>query len=194
MTGNHKAFPFNKLRTLSRATARGRGSPPIFHVNSQGSNPIAHAGGLIVLPIAGIWFVARWVEIYTDERYHIAPMVGLVLSCAVIWSITARFGTVHKVSTSVISEAIIVYLVIAVAFSQVYWMMNRVFEHSFNVTVPLSLASTLLYFSLVTITTGGYGGVAPVNPYVGLVAGFEAVVGLFYIVARLVAAYRPNSA
>lgn len=151
---------------------------------------------LIVLPIAGVWFVARWVEIYTDERYHIAPIIGLVLSCAVIWGITSRFGTVPKISTSVISEAIIVYLVIAVAFSQVYWIMNRAFDHCFNVAVPLSQSSTLLYFSLVTITTVGYGGVAPVNPYVRLVAGFEAVVGLFYIsiaVARLVAAYRPSS-
>jgi hypothetical protein len=123
-------------------------------------------------------------------------VIGLVLSCAVIWGITSRFGTVPKISTGVISEAIIVYLVIAVAFSQVYWIMNRAFDHCFNVAVPLAQSSTLLYFSLVTITTVGYGGVAPVNPYVRLVAGFEAVVGLFYIsiaVARLVAAYRPDS-
>lgn len=149
----------------------------------------------IVLPIAGVWFIARWIEIYTDERYHVAPVIGLVLCGAVIWGIVSRFGTVPRISTSVISEAIIVYLVIAVAFSQLYWLMDRVLDHAFNVVVPTAQTSALLYFSLVTITTVGYGGIAPVNPYVRLVAGFEAVVGLFYIsivVARLVAAYRPN--
>jgi hypothetical protein len=48
------------------------------------------------------------------------------------------------------------------------------------------------YFSLVTIGTVGYGVIAPINPYVRMVAAFEAITGIFYIavvVARLVSAY-----
>jgi hypothetical protein len=52
---------------------------------------------------------------------------------------------------------------------------------------------TLSYLSLVTLTTLGYGDITPVSPPAGMLAAFEAVVGILYIaitVARLVAAYQ----
>jgi voltage-gated potassium channel len=51
----------------------------------------------------------------------------------------------------------------------------------------------LLYFSLVTLTTLGYGDLLPVTPFARIVAALEAVTGVLYIaitVARLVAAYQ----
>jgi voltage-gated potassium channel Kch len=53
--------------------------------------------------------------------------------------------------------------------------------------------ATLLYFSLVTLTTLGYGDLLPVTPFARIVAALEAVTGVLYIaitVARLVAAYQ----
>jgi len=44
-----------------------------------------------------------------------------------------------------------------------------------------------VYFSLVTLTTLGYGDIAPATPLAGILATLEAVVGVFYI-AILVAA------
>ena len=38
-----------------------------------------------------------------------------------------------------------------------------------------------VYFSLVTITTLGYGDTAPTNLVAGFFAGMEALVGVFYI-------------
>ena len=55
-------------------------------------------------------------------------------------------------------------------------------------------SARFLYFSLVTLTSVGYGGIIPTNPYVRMVAAFEGVAGVFYIavvVARLVSSYRP---
>ena len=49
----------------------------------------------------------------------------------------------------------------------------------------------LLYFSLVTITTLGYGDISPVAPFARISAGFEAAMGTLYIavlVARIVGA------
>ncbi len=66
-------------------------------------------------------------------------------------------------------------------------------EKPFNQFIPSFEISTLLYFSLVTLTSVGYGGIAPLNPYVRMVAAFEGVAGIFYIavvVARLVSSYR----
>lgn len=55
--------------------------------------------------------------------------------------------------------------------------------------------STLLYFSLVTLTTLGYGDIAAVKPAARMIATLEASAGVLYIaitVARLVAAHSPR--
>jgi hypothetical protein len=49
--------------------------------------------------------------------------------------------------------------------------------------------ATMLYFSLTTLTTTGYGDIVPVDPFVRSLANLEAVIGPFYLaitVARLV--------
>jgi len=96
-----------------------------------------------------------------------------------------------------IAEAFIAYLLIAITFAQLYWILNQTLEKPFNQVIPPYGISTLLYFSMVTISSLGYGGIAPVNPYVRMVAAFEGIVGIFYIamvVARLVASYRSSYA
>ena len=53
--------------------------------------------------------------------------------------------------------------------------------------------SSFLYFSLVTLTTVGYGDIVPVTPVARVFAAMEGVAGVLYIaitVARLVAAYQ----
>jgi ion channel len=54
----------------------------------------------------------------------------------------------------------------------------------------------LLYFSLVTLSTIGYGDVFPIQGEVRMLAALEGIVGVLYIaitVALLVSAYRPRS-
>lgn len=85
------------------------------------------------------------------------------------------------------------YLIMGTAFAQLYWIMNQVVEKPFNQVIPSYEVSTLLYFSLITLTSVGYGGILPINPYVRMVAAFESVAGIFYIavvVAWLVSSYR----
>jgi len=47
----------------------------------------------------------------------------------------------------------------------------------------------MLYFSLTTLTTTGYGDIVPIDPFARSLANLEAVIGPFYLaitVARLV--------
>jgi hypothetical protein len=49
---------------------------------------------------------------------------------------------------------------------------------------------------MVTLTSVGYGGIAPLNPYVGMVAAFESMSGIFFIavvVVLLVSSYNPKA-
>jgi hypothetical protein len=152
---------------------------------------------LVVVPFAAIWLVARALEAFGDSHRmyaHLAPVAGLGLSCAILWAILNRFDSVPQVTSSVISEAFISYLVLAIAFSQVYWILNRTLDNPFNQVIPPSQSGTLLYFSMITLSSVGYGGIVPVNPYVRLTAALESMIGIFYIavvVARLVSSYRP---
>jgi hypothetical protein len=94
----------------------------------------------------------------------------------------------------VIAEAFISYLIIAISFSQLYWILNGLVVNSFNQRVTAAQSAEFLYFSMITLTSMGYGGIVPVNPFVRIVAALESMTGIFYVaivVARLVSAYRP---
>jgi Ion channel len=153
----------------------------------------------VVIPSAGIWLVARALEAFGNSSHfyaHLAPIAGLGLSCAILWAILDRFESIPMVTASAISQAFISYLVIAIAFSQLYWILNRLIPNMFNQVIPESQTSTLLYFSMITLSGVGYGGIIPMNPYVRMIAAMENMVGIFYIaviVARLVSSYRPRT-
>jgi hypothetical protein len=153
----------------------------------------------VAVPVAGVWLIARLLEAFADDRHfyaHLAPIAGLVLSCSVLWAILDRFDRTSKITSSVISEAFTCYLVIATAFSQLYWVLNRLIANPFNQIVPEDRIGTLMYFSMITLSGVGYGGIIPINPYVRLIAALENMIGIFYIavvVARLVSSYRARS-
>lgn len=152
----------------------------------------------VAVPLAAVWIIARIAEAVGDNRQlytQMAPVAGLALSVTVLWAILDRFDSIPQVNTGVLSEAFICYLVLGTAFSQVYCILNRFVQNPFNLAIPAAQTSTFLYFSMITLSTIGYGGITPINPYVRLVAGLEGMTGVFFIavvVARLVSAYGPR--
>jgi voltage-gated potassium channel len=154
----------------------------------------------IVTPVAAIWMVSRTLEAFGNRRElyaNLSPIVGLVFSCAILGAIFHHFRSQFRNLRNSIAEAFISYLIITTAFSQLYWILNRLVDHAFNQVIPASQNGTFLYFSMVTITSVAYGGIMPVNPYVRIIAGFESMSGIFFIavvVARLVSSYSPARA
>ena len=151
------------------------------------------------LPVGCIWLAARFLEAFGNSRYsytHFAPIAGLILSCIVLWVLLSRFGSISDVTGSVISEAFITYLVIAIAFSQLYWVLNHVVSNSFDRSISAAHSNTFLYFSMITLSGLGYSNIYPINASVRLVAAFENMIGVFYIaviVSRLVSSYRARA-
>ncbi len=116
-----------------------------------------------VLPTAGIWAVARGFEAFGDSTKiyaQLAPVAGLALSCSILLAIFDHFNSVPNIPRNAIAEAFICYLIIAIAFSQVYWILNRVLDHAFNQPILVTRSGTFLYFSMITLTSVGYGGIA----------------------------------
>jgi hypothetical protein len=154
----------------------------------------------VVLPVAGIWTVTRIIEAFGNphEPYaHLSPAVGLAFSCSVLWAMFDYFRSDFNNPRNAISKAFIAYLVIATAYSQLYWILNHFVDNAFNQTIPSTQIGTFLYFSMITLTSVGYGGIAPLNPFLRIVAALESMSGIFFVavvVARLVSSYRPQGA
>jgi len=103
--------------------------------------------------------------------------------------------TVTRVHVGHLYIANSVYLLLAVLFYCIYSAAAALNPHAFvqTATGPTHAPADLLYFSLVTLTTLGYGDIVPVGGLVRMLAGLEAGTGVLYVaitIATLVGAYR----
>ena len=63
----------------------------------------------LILPIAALWLVARALEAFGVHRHfcaRAAPVMGLALSCAILWAIFDRARTTPRSSSAAIAEAL----------------------------------------------------------------------------------------
>ena len=140
---------------------------------------------LVLGPDAGS-FRRSWSRLFPS-----GAAAGLGLSCAALFIIFHRFFSVSMVTRAMLAEAFVCYFILAIAFSQLYLLLSRVVDHPFNQQIPVTQSSTFLYFSMDTLSGVGTGVIAPINPYVRLITGFENMIGIFYlavVVSRLVSA------
>jgi voltage-gated potassium channel Kch len=88
------------------------------------------------------------------------------------------------VTRQTISAAIVVYLLIALMWTFIYRLMENLYPASFAIAHSklMDAENLYLYFSLVTITTLGYGDITPIGRQVTSLAVLEAITGQIYLV------------
>lgn len=93
----------------------------------------------------------------------------------------------RNVSADVIAGAIVAYLFMAVMWSQVYHVLETLRPGSFLLAHEAGPVTKSLfrYFSIVTITTVGYGDIVPVSSAARALANLEALVGQLYLVIQV---------
>jgi hypothetical protein len=114
----------------------------------------------------------------------IAVTLGAVVAQAVF-----RSGrvTYHR-----IIGAILLYLLIALAFGTLFIFVGLMLPDAFNgisFEENSGLASSAFYLSVVTLTSTGYGDIAPVHPIARSLCNIEGIIGQLYpatLLARLV--------
>jgi hypothetical protein len=91
--------------------------------------------------------------------------------------------------------------VIAAAFALLYRQMEGAFPGSFRLPEGGDLDTQMLYFSLITVTTAGYGDITPATSTAQITAALEAALGTLYlailigrIVGQLGSRLRPTDA
>ena len=140
---------------------------------------------LALLAVPEGWHrVARGVEILSTMPLMALLAVGIL-------RFVFRQG---ELSSDSLFATIAVYLLIALMFAQVYLLLLATNPASFNLPAaaaersPHLLHIDMLYFSLITLATVGYGDILPLTEPARMLAVIEATVGQFYV-AVLVAVF-----
>ena len=148
--------------------------------------------------LTAITLVLRWSALLDGGfGLELGSAVATVLwIAAAILIVGKALFEQQTVTTNTILGAIVAYLLAAVGFAYLYEILELLQPGSFSGIPegagPEELGDALLYFSLVSLTTVGYGDLIPVKPLARTVAFLEGFVGQFYVavlVAWLVGMY-----
>jgi voltage-gated potassium channel Kch len=128
-----------------------------------------------------------WLPLPFDVHGLEFLFFGALLTACVVGILRFVFRS-KRVTVDSIFGAIAAYLLVAAIFGIVDMLLLHWDPASFRFpnaepTKPGVVRSDLMYFSLVTIVTLGYGDIVPVTPIARMVAAFEGVVGQFYVAA-----------
>jgi voltage-gated potassium channel Kch len=103
----------------------------------------------------------------------------------------------RSVTNSHLYVAVSIYLLLAMQWFSLYKTIEIFYPGSIShQSGTMNRDSELLYFSLVTLTTVGYGDVVPLDGEVRMLAALEGMAGVLYVaitVALLVNAYKHRS-
>jgi hypothetical protein len=103
--------------------------------------------------------------------------------------VTRRLFMQTNVTAGTIFGAVAAFLLIALAFDYIFLSLDQFGDPMFGEQQPTTV---YMYFSLVTITTLGYGDFSPITEWSRYLASAEAVIGTMFlvtVVARLVSMF-----
>lgn len=152
--------------------------------------------------VAGL--AARVVE---DPLSHALVLTSLAAAAVLLASIATLISlqvfATAEVDGDTICGSVSIYLLIAATFAAVYSLVAAIDPGAFTMSSQLRFDDPtlgpdrlLVYFSLATITTVGYGDVFPTSDITRPLSNLEAVIGQFYmtvLVARLVGQHLTRS-
>jgi Ion channel len=123
---------------------------------------------------------------------HLFAGALLVMGITLVVVVARAVFSPGRVSYHRIIGAILVYLSVAVTFSALFTIVGLLVPHAFYGMVledNPALASNVIYFSFVTLTSTGYGDVYPIYPVARSLCNLETIIGQLYpatLLARLV--------
>jgi hypothetical protein len=168
-----------------------------------------------ILELAGLTGRRRWIlptvllagtSMALILSSHIAPTRSLTVANQgvlilffglIIVGLFKGLGHPGPITAGRLYTSVSVYLILGMFWFSAYRLIDVLHPGSFMVAGAIATGpmprSTILYLSLATLTTVGYGDVVPVAPLARILAVMEAAAGVLYVavtIARLVSAYQ----
>ncbi|MFO1394154.1 MAG: potassium channel family protein [Steroidobacteraceae bacterium] len=153
----------------------------------------------LVASVSAVLGVAHsWINI--ERTLDVAFLIPVTLAC-VIGVATFAFKADRPTIDGVFAM-VVAYLLIAMTFAELYYLTLIWHPDAIKLLAPVEtlqpheLRSQLVYFSVITLSTVGYGDILPISDTARMLAMLEAVVGQFFVavvVAMFVSLYTTNS-
>jgi hypothetical protein len=143
---------------------------------------------IIVLLIAAPFVILDGLNVFFINRplMVVAFSFGTILYFYIVVLLVINLLSIRVITADMIFCAISIYLLIGIMWAGIYSVLEGILPGSFSETTDL------LYFSFVTLTTVGFGDVAPLSVLSRRLAVFEAAMGSIYmavIIAMIVGRY-----
>jgi hypothetical protein len=147
--------------------------------------------------IAMLWLVAAVAYSLDPTNFwkiQITYFILLIFHVTIIWVLMRYIFTAQTVTADVIYAAVAVYFLLSFLFVPIYGMLETANPGSFmdNTLGTAVTWQQFVYYSLITLSTAGYGDILPVSQWARMLAGLEVSAGVLYVailVARLVSLY-----
>jgi hypothetical protein len=138
----------------------------------------------VVLGVAA--FAVTGVMVVVGDPYWVSAVVGgwsLLLAGLSIVTIASTLFTRALADVVTVLGVLCIYLLFALFFASVHQLLAAFFEPYLNGAGRPPAASDLLYFSVITLTTVGFGDLTPANEIARAVTVAEALLGQLYLVS-----------
>ncbi len=182
-----QAIGFKVFQVLGFASALGI----IGGVFLMSGNPAVVAAMLAAFIMAATSAISRLSAPSVLDVYLFAGAL-LILGVALASVVARTVFAPGRVTHHRIIGAVLVYLSVAVIFTALFTMIGLLVPNAFSgmsFEDNPALASKVIYFSFVTLTSTGYGDVFPVHPVARSLCNLETIIGQLYpatLLARLV--------
>ena len=159
---------------------------------------VAHSRRTVLLlgAVASISVVVRWARFAIfGEPWIGVDAVTAVVACGTLAAIVLiQVFREGPITIQRIQGAVAAYMLLGMMFAAAYTWIDVNVAHAFSGAPPLADGHNdplepFLYFSFVTLTTVGYGDIAPLSTFARSLAMLEAVIGQLFpsiLLARLV--------
>lgn len=123
---------------------------------------------------------------------HLVAGAWLIFAITLSWVVACQVFAAGRVTYHRIVGAILLYFLISLIFVALFLIVGQAIPKAFSgvaIEDSTALASNLIYFSFVTLTSTGYGDIFPVHPIARSLCNLESIVGQLYpavLLARLV--------
>jgi hypothetical protein len=150
--------------------------------------PAAVAAIILSAAAAGL---TSWLHHRSPGPLHATLHLLSLLTYVVVLMSVVGFAVFApgRVTFHRLQGAVLLYLKMAVAFAYIYRILATLAPGAFDPPGAIDEGGRAIYFSLVTLTSTGYGDLVPVHPLARSAATLEALIGQLFpatLLARLV--------
>lgn len=145
--------------------------------------PKKHPMHVVVLTLGGAILLIKALALAGITSHHIGNFGMAGLFAVLFFALIHRLTHQRPVTGELLYGLVAVYLQIGLLFAILYDGIEAFWPGSFNTAAGVASldAHDFTYFSLITLTTVGYGDIYPLHPAARILATFEAVTGVLFI-------------